>query len=82
VKTLPIGQDRGYFVIKLDGIKRGDAGSQPALVNQVRDQLAQVTGDEYGQQFVRAIEKSLGVTRNPKAVADVQRALTTNNTGQ
>lgn len=84
VKTLPIGQDRGYFVIKLDGIKRGDAGSQPALVNQVRDQLSQVTGDEYGQQFVRAIEKSLGVTRNPKAVADVQRALTTtnNNAGQ
>ncbi|WP_336973377.1 peptidylprolyl isomerase [Sphingobium aromaticiconvertens] len=79
VKTLPIGQDRGYFVIKLDGIKRGDAGGQPALVNQVRDQLAQVTGDEYGQQFVRAIEKNLGVTRNPKAVADVQRALTTTN---
>jgi peptidyl-prolyl cis-trans isomerase D len=83
VKTLPIGQDRGYFVIKLDGIKRGDAGSQPALVNQVRDQLAQVTGDEYGQQFARAIEKSVGATRNPNAVAEVKRALSaTNGAGQ
>lgn len=79
VKTLPIGQDRGYLVIKLDGIKRGDAGGQPELLKQVGTQLSQVVGDEYGQQFERAIEKQLGVTRNPKAIADVKRALSTAN---
>jgi peptidyl-prolyl cis-trans isomerase D len=83
VKTLPVGEDRGYFVVQLNGIKRGDAGSDKALVNQVRDQLSDVVGQEYGQQFERAVEKQLGVKRNANAVASVQRALTnSNNEGQ
>lgn len=83
VKTLPVGEDRGYFVVQLNGIKRGDAGSDKALVNQVRDQLGDVVGQEYGQQFERAVEKQLGVKRNANAVASVQRALTnSNNEGQ
>ncbi|KEQ53983.1 peptidylprolyl isomerase [Sphingobium chlorophenolicum] len=81
VKTLPAGQDRGYFVVQLNGIKRGDAGSDKALLNQVRDQLSDVVGQEYGQQFERAVEKELGVKRNPNAVAGVQRALATANNG-
>ena len=75
VKTLPIGQDRGTFVVQLNAIKRGDAGGQPALLGQVRDQLGEVVGQEYGQQFERAIEKQLGVTRRASALADVERAL-------
>ncbi|WP_327751627.1 SurA N-terminal domain-containing protein [Sphingobium sp. SJ10-10] len=81
VKTLPAGQDRGYFVVQLNGIKRGDAGSDKALVNQVRDQLSDVVGQEYGQQFERAVEKELGVKRNANAVASVQRALSNANNG-
>lgn len=81
VKTLPLGQDRGYFVVQLDGIKRGDAGSDKALVNQVRDQLSDVVGQEYGQQFERAVEKQLGVKRNANAIASVQRALSSANNG-
>jgi peptidyl-prolyl cis-trans isomerase D len=81
VKTLPAGEDRGYFIVQLDGIKRGDAGSDKALLNQVRDQLSDVAGQEYGQQFERAVEKELGVKRNPNAVASVQRALANANNG-
>ena len=81
VKTLPVGQDRGYFVVQLNGIKPGDAGGQTALLNQVRSQLSDVAGQEYGQQFERAVEKQLGVTRNPSAVATVQRALASTNGG-
>ncbi|HEX7875885.1 MAG TPA: SurA N-terminal domain-containing protein [Sphingobium sp.] len=81
VKTLPIGQDRGYFIVQLNGIKRGDAGGQTALLNQVRSQLGDVVGQEYGQQFERAVEKQLGVKRSPSAVADVQRALANTNSG-
>lgn len=75
VKTLPIGQDRGYFVVQLNAIKRGDAGKEPALLNQVRSQLSDVVGVEYGQQLTRAMEKELGVKRYPQAVAAVGRAL-------
>ena len=81
VKTLPIGQDRGYFVVQLNGIKHGDAGGQTALLDQVRSQLSDVVGQEYGQQFERAVEKQLGVKRSPSAVADVQRALGSTNSG-
>ncbi|QGP78777.1 peptidyl-prolyl cis-trans isomerase [Sphingobium sp. CAP-1] len=81
VKTLPIGQDRGYFVVQLNAIKRGDAKGQPELVNQVRTQLADVIGQEYGQQFERAVEKELNVTRNANAVAQVRKALTDSNSG-
>ena len=81
VKTMPIGQDRGYFVVQLNGIKHGDAGGQTALLDQVRSQLGDVVGQEYGQQFERAVEKQLGVTRNPSAVASVQRALASTNGG-
>lgn len=83
VKTLPIGQDRGYFVVQLNKIERGDAKGQPALVNQVRTQLAEVVAQEYGQQFERAVEQQLGVTRNAtSAVAKVRAALTATNSGQ
>ena len=81
VKTLAIGQDRGYFVVQLNGIKHGDAGGQTALIDQVRSQLSDVVGQEYGQQFERAVEKELGVKRNPAAVANVQRALASTNSG-
>ncbi|PZU10554.1 MAG: peptidylprolyl isomerase [Sphingobium sp.] len=82
VKTLPIGQDRGYFVVQLNKIERGDAKGQPELLNQVRTQLGDVVGQEYGQQFERAIEKELGVTRNANALAKLRQALSATNSGQ
>lgn len=81
VKTLPIGQDRGYFVVQLSAIKRGDASTDPALLTQVRDQLGDVVGQEYGTQFERAVEKQMGVTRKANAVTDVQRALSATGNG-
>ena len=81
VKTLPIGQDRGYFVVQLNAIERGDAKDQPQLMAQMRDQLGEVIGQEYGQQFERAVEKHLKVTRNANAVEGVRRALAATTSG-
>ncbi|WP_394439158.1 peptidyl-prolyl cis-trans isomerase [Sphingobium naphthae] len=81
VKTLPISEGRGYFVVQLTKIERGDAKGNPQLLAQVRDQMGDVIGQEYGEQFERAVEKELGVTRNPKAVEQVRSALTANNSG-
>ncbi|MFP5436051.1 MAG: peptidylprolyl isomerase, partial [Alphaproteobacteria bacterium] len=81
VKTLPIGQDRGYFVVQLNAIERGDAKNQPELMVQMRDQLGEVIGQEYGQQFERAVEKHLKVTRNANAVEGVRRALAATTSG-
>ncbi|WHO40362.1 SurA N-terminal domain-containing protein [Sphingobium sp. AP49] len=81
VKTLPISQDRGQFVVQLNAIQRGDAAGQPELLSQVRTQLSDVVGQEYGEQFERAIEKDMSVTRKPSAVADAQKALSATNNG-
>jgi peptidyl-prolyl cis-trans isomerase D len=83
VKTLPIGQDRGYFVVQLNKIDRGDAKGEPELLKQVSTQLGEVVGQEYGEQFERAAEKQLGVRRNAGAVAAVRSALAaTNSAGE
>lgn len=83
VKTLPIGQDRGYFVVQLNKIDRGDAKGEPELLKQVSTQLSEVVGQEYGEQFERAAEKQLGVRRNASAVAAVRSALAaTNSAGE
>lgn len=82
VKTLPIGQDRGYFVVQLNAIKRGDAGQQPDLLARVGTELGQVVGQEYEEQFVRAIERQLDVKRTPDAVAKATRALLSTDAAQ
>lgn len=79
VKTLPIGQDRGYFVVQLNKIDRGDAKGEPELLKQVSTQLSDVVGQEYGEQFERAAEKQLNVRRNTGAVATLRNALSANN---
>lgn len=82
VKTLPIGQDRGYFVVQLNAIKRGDAGQQPDLLAKVGTELGQVVGQEYEAQFVRAIERELNVKRTPGAVAKATQALRSADSAQ
>ena len=69
-------------MVQLNKIERGDAKGQPELLNQVRTQLGDVVGQEYGQQFERAIEKELGVTRNANALAKLRQALSATNSGQ
>lgn len=75
VKALPIPGERGYFLVQLDQIARGDAGKQPDLVNNVRNQLSGVVGGEYAEQFERSIEKDLGVVRNASVVTKVKQGL-------
>lgn len=82
VKTMPIGQDRGAFVIQLNAIKRGDAGQQPQLLTQVSTELGQVVGQEYEQQLARAIEREIGAKRYPDALAKATQALRSNDGAQ
>jgi peptidyl-prolyl cis-trans isomerase D len=81
IKTLPLEGGRGYVLVQLDQIQQGDAGTQPQLVNQVREQLSSVIGGEYGDQFEHAIEQDLKVSRNLSAVAGVKQELRRANGG-
>lgn len=81
VKVMPIGNDRGYFIIQLQQIAQGDAAQVPGLVDQVRGGLKDVVANEYGAQFNRAMERDLGAKRNPDAVARVTQELKRINGG-
>lgn len=75
VRTVPIEGERGYMVVHLDGITPGDATGKTDLVNNTRDALANVLGGEYADQFMRAIAKDVGVSRDEAAVARVRSDL-------
>lgn len=74
-KRLEAPNDQGYFVVRLDKIQRGDAGGQAGLVNAVRQEMSRVTGNEYAEQFARAVEQHVGVKRNASAIAEVKQRL-------
>lgn len=74
-KIMPIPDDQGYFLIRLDNIQQGDAAEVPGLVDRVRNDMANVAANEYGDQFERAIERELGVKRNAAVVSRVTQEL-------
>lgn len=75
VKVMPIGNDRGFFLIQLDAVAQGDAAKVPGLTDRIRAELSNVVATEYSEQFERAIERDLGVKRNDAAVAQVTQEL-------
>lgn len=75
VKMMPIGDDRGTFLIQLDAVAQGDAAKIPGLTDRIRADLGNVVASEYGEQFERAVERDLGVKRNAGAVATVTQEL-------
>jgi peptidyl-prolyl cis-trans isomerase D len=81
-KRLEAGNDQGWFVVKLDQIERGDAGNQPALVKAVRQEMSRVAGNEYAEQFARAVQQQVGVEKNEAAIAEVKRQLRGATSGQ
>lgn len=79
VKMVPIGNDRGYYLVRLDALTQGDAAKVPGLVNRIRGDISRVAADEYAGQFGRAIERDLKVVRNAEAVKRVTAELSRAN---
>jgi peptidyl-prolyl cis-trans isomerase D len=79
VKVMPIGGDRGFFIIQLDEIQSGDATKAPGLIDQVRVGLSNVASNEYSAELVQSIQKELGVTRNTALIEKVKAELRRSN---
>lgn len=75
-KVLPLPGRQGWYVVHLTKIDRGDPRQAGPLIAATQAQLARVVGDEYAGQFVEAIKKTVGVTRNDAAIAALKRTLT------
>ncbi|RKF23299.1 peptidylprolyl isomerase [Altericroceibacterium spongiae] len=75
-KRLEAPGDNGWFVAQLDTITPGKLDDDDPSIGQVRTQLGQLVGDEYLEQFVKAVEKQIGTERNSAAIKAVKDQLT------
>jgi peptidyl-prolyl cis-trans isomerase D len=75
-KTLEGPRNAGWYVVNLEDISTLPLESEPQLVTQTRQQLAQSLSQEYREQATAAMRKELGVTRNETGIAAVRKQLT------
>jgi peptidyl-prolyl cis-trans isomerase D len=76
VKKLEGPADAGWFVARLDDIEVPEIAADDPLIGRTRGQLAQLYGDEYAEQLVRAAMAEVGVEKNQAAIDAVLRQLT------
>lgn len=74
-KLLQAPYKGGWFVIVADSVTRSDARSQPAIIDKMRTGLARSLGEEYSQQFMRAVRQQVGVKRNEAAIGKLRATL-------
>jgi peptidyl-prolyl cis-trans isomerase D len=74
IQAAPGGQ--GWFVIHHEQRTPGDASTQPQLIATTRTEFNNSSAEEMAQQFARALEMRVGVTRNDEAIAATRRRLT------
>ncbi|MCJ8190074.1 peptidylprolyl isomerase [Sphingomicrobium aestuariivivum] len=67
-RTVGDAEQRGVFVVELTEIERGNALSRPSLISQTAEAFAPTLEGELQQQFLAAIEREVGVTREPAAI--------------
>ena len=82
-QTLPAGASRalsaglqGYWVVHVDTVTPGNVATAPQLVDSARTQFAKDAPDEIGAAFAQAVERSVGVKRNPGALAAATARIT------
>jgi peptidyl-prolyl cis-trans isomerase D len=74
-RLLAAPQGAGWFVVHLEQTVPGNAATAPQLVQATRGQFQRIIGEEYAEQFSRAVEKSLKVERNQDAIRKTKQEL-------
>jgi peptidyl-prolyl cis-trans isomerase D len=69
-------QGRGFYIVKVNKITPGNALSQPGIISSIQREFEEPVSQEYGQQFVNAMRKEVGVRRNDSAIAETRKRLT------
>lgn len=67
-KPLAAPRNEGWYVVALNRIESRDASKVPGAVTAIRREIGGLVGREYAEQFVRAIRRDLGETRNQSAI--------------
>jgi peptidyl-prolyl cis-trans isomerase D len=74
-KKLEGPADAGWFVARLDDIEVPTIAANDPLIARTQAQLAQLYGDEYAEQLIRAAMAEVGAEKNQAAIDAVLRQL-------
>jgi peptidyl-prolyl cis-trans isomerase D len=74
-RLLAAPEGSGWIVVHLNNVVPGDAKNEPPLIAAIRSQFSQIMGDEYAQQFTRAIQAGMEIERDAKAAATLRNQL-------
>ena len=74
-KLLEAPEKKGWFVVRLDNIEKGDAATMPGLVQSTQAEFSRMMAEELQQQFSASLVNAVGVSRNEGAIAKVKREL-------
>lgn len=75
VKLAPRADRKGWVLVRLEKIERGNLAEDPSLVATTQSQLSNAIGQEYTEQFATAVKGSLKLKRNQPAVESLRRSL-------
>jgi peptidyl-prolyl cis-trans isomerase D len=81
-KALQAPADRGWFVVRLNEVIRGDASGDTQRVEANRVELQKLLSQEYAAQLIAAAKKEVGVEKNAAAVKALRDRLTNKNQAQ
>jgi len=75
-KTIQAGDNRGWFVVYLTDIVKGDASGQSDMLKARKQELSGILQQEYVAQMVLSAAKDVGVEKNEDGIAEVRTRLT------
>jgi peptidyl-prolyl cis-trans isomerase D len=75
-RLLPAPGGQGWFVVHLENRVPGDARGAPGLVQATQTQFQRFLGQEYADQFSRAIEAQFKIERDQDAIRRTKQQLT------
>lgn len=75
-KTLQAGGDRGWYLVYLTDVVKGDASSNADLLRARKQELTAVLQQEYAGQLVASAVKDVGVDKNDDGIKELRTRLT------
>ncbi|OYY70751.1 MAG: hypothetical protein B7Y44_02515 [Sphingomonadales bacterium 28-55-16] len=75
-KIIQAGDNRGWFVVYLTDIVKGDATGQKAMLQARKQELSGILQQEYVAQMVLSAAKDVGVEKNKDGIAELRTRLT------
>ena len=75
-KMLQGGGNRGWYVVYLTDVIKGDARSNPDMLRARKQELSGMLQQEYAAQLIAAAAKDAGVEKNADGIAELRTRLT------